>query len=182
MSDLESQARRIIGPMCQDIGIWLSAEEQAVIARWCVKTMMVFESLTNPNRKRWFGREKRRLLRLNKPLPKRLYIWVGRYSSTGIDVNGKDMDLVIPNIPKARNGCLAHILANHLVIQIASVFVPPKYDHVPVVVRPKPGPWADAIIRVWPASRTVAWPPRASFYPRTYPTLADLAGRFSVGV
>lgn len=181
MSDLEGEARRILGPMSQDLAGWLDVKDQETITRWCIKTAMVFESLTSPNRERWFNAGQRQLLRTRQLALNRTLVWIGRYSSTGLGADGKDLRLVIPDIPDVQNGCLTHFLLDHLLIQSLSVTVPEKHRDVFISFDARPGPWPQSLIRVWPPGRTVRWPPPLSFSSSGFPTMGDLMGRFSIG-
>jgi hypothetical protein len=128
MSRLETSARNIIGALSQDISIWLDATKQETIARWTLKTAMVFESLTPAERIRCYGKPERQALRLALPLPPRTRVWIGRYSESGLGAFGTDIWTNIHEVPKAGNGCGTTFVIGHLIIQILTLHVPPEYE------------------------------------------------------
>jgi hypothetical protein len=85
MSNLESVAKSVIGPMARGEQIELDAANQLLVALWSMKTAMVLD--TQRGRNRWlYSRAERDLLykalaksALTPPLPLGSFIWIARY-------------------------------------------------------------------------------------------------------
>lgn len=54
MSELETEAKPILGPIVQDLSIQLDLEDQTKIARWAFKTTIVLEGTKERSMKRYF--------------------------------------------------------------------------------------------------------------------------------
>lgn len=164
MSRVEGQAKKLIGPLSQDLGVWIAAADQKAIAQWAIKTTMVFAALDRRTEgNQGYTKEQCRGLRLGH-IPFRTMVWLGRYNQKGLGAWGNAFDVNVPGIPHACAGRIANFLIDHLLIQVISIITPSGYDYVNVRFRIKPGPWGQSLIQIWPSSRTLYWPPRLSFF------------------
>ena len=178
MSDLEKSARSILGPLMSDVGFDLSLEYQSTIARWAVKTAMVFEAL-RPNHQRWFYSHRDcQLMMTDLAIPATTYVWAARYAGRSAmnidayDVYGRDENDVLVQ------GYVSSFTFGHLALQLLSFR---HRDGGRVVADPKPGPWHASTIQIWPSIRVLLWPPRLSFYDDGNMAIAHLDRRWSQG-
>jgi hypothetical protein len=177
MSDLENRAKRWLGPMLQDLSIPLDQTAQALVARWSVKTAIVFEC-TNPT-KQWFYSVGERRGVMAQRAPEDTLVWIGRCARTDSSyAEGKKLLDVIPGDKSPlSDGYATTFGLGRLVVQVVTLHRKPGREGVKATVHTRRGTWKESLVQVWPPSSGVRWPPRVSFS-ESGPTLDDLSGRF----
>jgi len=163
MSQLEAASKKVLGPLSNDVSLWLGTDDQQLITKWAIKTAMVFESTTETQRKRCYAKPEREALRLRSAFPAYTKTWIGRYSATGLLAFGRDFEANNQEVPKTYDGCIVVLLLNHLVIQTMTCNIPAEYQDRTFRFKTEPGPWNESLIQVWPLEGVKMWPPRLSF-------------------
>ena len=90
MSKLENDSKPLIGCLLQDFSLSLDTSQQTLLARWTVKTAMVFDGVTK-ERNRFYTRSECENLYLNSKIPDRTTIWIGRYYGSGFSLDGTEV-------------------------------------------------------------------------------------------
>jgi|SRR5579863_3023712 len=181
MSCLEDASKKIIRPVSNDVSIWLSDKDQKLIARWAIKTAIVFESATDSERKRCFPKPEREALRVDLDLPACTTVWIGRYNHLGLVALCDDFRANIKEVPHICNGCVVTFLLNHLVMQIIRFNIPSEYQDRAFAINTEPGPWNKSLIQIWPTEGTRMWPPPLSFSAKGTLPISKLVGRLKAG-
>ena len=92
MSALESDSKPTIERLLTGSGIFrLHPAQQAIVARWAVKTAMVFETTAPPPPKskgHFYPQDECEQLRLNSAIPPRTIVWLGQFSGVGLWESG----------------------------------------------------------------------------------------------
>jgi hypothetical protein len=166
MSALEEKCIPIIGALVQDQSTPLDDSQKELLSAWALKTAMVTDS-TNKRREPFYERSERVKLRENYTIPDRTIVWIGRASKSSLAALGTDVWIDIPPILKVAKSTATTIIVGHLVIQVFSIHVLSGHlqnDAAITAVQPKPGPWDDTLIPIWPIDgRRVVWPPKLTF-------------------
>ena len=177
MSDLEGYAKRVIGPLMQDVGFNLDQSAQATISAWSVKTAMVFEFVSKM-RPHFYSQVERENLRQSCGLPAETAVWAGRYSHTHwLFVDAHKM-----SNPKYNSvfseALVATFAIGRLVVQVLTSRLKPGAageGSLPPETRRTHG----YLSQIWPiSSPIVRWPPAMSFTDSGI-TLDDASTRFS---
>lgn len=160
MSALEARAKPFLRPLIAGTASALEPAAQAAIATWAIKTAMVFEA-TRVEGDSFYSMDDRKLVREHARPPARTSVWVGSYVGdtialshasdlTGSIEGGQPMSIHLTTLAFRR-----------LVIQVSSGKLPDDVSLNTVVdVDMTPGPWDQAAVRVWPATReAMPWPP-----------------------
>jgi len=163
MSTLESHAKKVLTPLMHDISFSLDLRQQWLLAVWSVKTAMTFECTQNG--KSFYTKEDRHGLLSSSTPPRGTTVWIGRHAHSNI-VDGGSTHLnpsSAPNNPLAKSYVTTFALSR-LILQVFTIRIKPEFEHVPLTLHLKPGPWNRGLIQIWPitASR-VLWPPSLSF-------------------
>jgi hypothetical protein len=163
LSRLETEAKPILTPLIHDIAVPLDRAVQEILARWSVKTAMVFDAT---KRRRFYGDSERRALRATSTLPPFTGVWLGRYGQSNLLCGeGRHLD---ENKSRDRNpfadGYATTFVVRRLVIQLATIPRKPEFDAFDAKLHLAPGPWDKSLIQVWPtAAQSAKWPPVLSF-------------------
>ena len=167
----------IIGPLMFDIGFQLSRDDQSIVARWVIKTAMVFEYLRPREQSKFYRGSEREALRTQSQIPIRTEVWIGRYGGRITPgVWGYDVSISATNVPV--KGFVTTFTVGCLALQILSI----RYDSdARAIVHLKPGPWMLSTREIWPSSRIVSWPPQLSFYDDGDMSLERFHRRWSFG-
>jgi len=182
MSDLENRNRKIIGPLMHDVGFMMDSSQQSAVAGWALKTTIVAESLRKDSQC-FYAKAERDQLRLTLAIPALTTVWLARYSGendlalygTYLWEGGK------PDDPRAIPGMASTIFVGCLAIQILTLRRPRQNGGRTIRVPPSPGPWLSLVTKIWPATRTVTWPPKLSFADRRPFPWPALVKRWSIG-
>jgi hypothetical protein len=176
MSDLETVARPIIGPLTQDFAGWLSREQQRIVACWAVKTAMVFEGINDPARWFYSDTERASFVSPSAPPPGTTLIWIGRYAHSDASY-GQGRRLGGDNQGVLHEGYATTFALGRLVIQILTMRLKERLD-VRLTLDIKRGRWNDSLVKIWPVGApSVWWPPSLSFG-TSWMDLDELSERF----
>jgi hypothetical protein len=189
MSTLENESKPILNPLLHDVPAPLAAAEQAIVARWAMKTAMVFEAIApGPfGNERFYTRDECEQLRVASGLPARTAVWLGRFSGNFIGggashIGGTQFRHNEVAVRKV-HGHVTTVVVNHLTIQVLTIHIFPE-DYAPFVNIPQnnaPCDWDDLALPIWPNLRAVEWPPKRSCVEDGPFRLGTLVGRFKTG-
>ncbi len=184
MSKLEGANVPLIGCLMQDVALSLDQPEQRTIACWAIKTVMVMEASASRRRTPFYTRAECAQLRLSQAFPAHTRVWLARYVGRNhLGIYGTDLwEGGTPDDPRAVHGHANTIFAQYLVIQVLTLRAPRENGDRPVRIQPSSGPWNSLLVRIWPAERTVNWPPQYTFtdsHPFPFPALIK---RWSIGI
>lgn len=182
MSNLEGDAKPIVGPLLNDVSFSLDSSQQSALARWSVKTAMVFEA-TDRSRD-WFYSSADRQGVSGSVLPDRTWVWIGRYAQSNILCS--EARKLYENAPRNTNsfvgGHAITFVIRRLVIQVLTVRLKPEFEAAgQVALDVKRGPWECLLSQIWPTEAAlVKWPPVMSF-DNSEIGFPELSGRFRTG-
>ena len=183
MSDLENLNIPIIGCLMQDITVPLGSDQQRSIAKWAVKTSMVQDAIIARKRELFFTKSERLTLRINTGFPLYTRVWLGRSSLSKLTASGTDHIGDINDGTKILgivNGCVHTFVVGRLVLEVATIHAPDKYNGRAFDVTPQVlGPWDDLLIPIWPIDKAVNWPPPLML--KGQRGISKLADRFNAG-
>jgi hypothetical protein len=175
MSRLESEAKPILTPMILGHRTGLTADQQAIVAKWMMLKVLFFD-LVEVADQTTSDQDFKNLYTQQMP-PARFEMWIARYAPTPLDIFSHTRNSFrtklshngIPaNTPHAQNLTLVF---GHLVLQ--SIFINERtVAYPPVFQRREPEPH---ISRIWPTERTVDWPP-------PFPLSAQDIDSFATGI
>jgi len=157
MSALEGTVKPFMAEMVfPGVKTILDVERQGALARWAVKTAMVFEFVGKAPVP-YFTPEERFGFKTLAQIPENTWIWIGRYDAT------QPAHSLQHRIGQRRqDGTVTPaysftFTADFLALQVFSFRgAPPSDSRMPV----NPGPWKQALLRIWPTSAVdVSWPP-----------------------
>ena len=190
MSMLETDCKPTLSPLLNGVGMPLSADRQSTLARWAVKTSMVFESAAPPppGMKYFYAKSECETLRRALALPPRTHIWLARFSGTNsIWGSGTHIGGIHVWHDRADNckvhGYITTIVLKHLALQVLSVHVDPEIGAADIEIPVLEGPcnWNDLTVQISPSQRTIAWPPNRSFTTSGPFSIAAFIERFKTG-
>ena len=161
MSDLETAARPIIGPLMSDMALTLDRGQQHVIARWSTKTAMVFEC-TNPT-KDWFYTPAERQDLVAGTLPVGTSNWLGRFDRSNLSFVQAQRLFGSTAATVIGDGYLTTFALARLAIQVLTVRRHADHRATRVTLDVHSGPWDRALVQIWPPRAIVQWPPALSF-------------------
>lgn len=161
MSSLEVAAGPILEAMIHDLSSSLSDSQQNTLARWAVKSAMVFE-FTDPMKHFYYSQTERTNLSLREELPLDTHIWIGRYSGEHPLQVQKNRLGTSTRPDVLSEGSVSTFVLGRLVLQVAS-FRRLLHKHLSITVDEN-GYWEQHFSSIWPiASQLVSWPPIMSF-------------------
>jgi len=183
MGDLEAQNIPLIGCLMQDIATPLDASQQFSLAAWTMKTAMVLDSVKGRKKSLFYERSECVRMRENHTIPDRTRIWIGRSSLSSLGAYGTDLAIVLPDTLKVGVGCATTIIVGHLAVQVLATHVFPEHEDKNIGdIPPKPGPWDEMLLPIWPiGSRPVTWPPLITFTNSGERSIARLMDRWRIG-
>lgn len=163
MKALEDATIPVAGPLMSDFSITLTADDKALIARWAVKTAMVFEFISG-KRELYYTEVEREAFRVGH-MPQGTKVIIGRYSGPfSMQTYGADGNTVAPG----EGGTVAFVTTmtfGQLALQVFSLRPCPPQE---ITVEARAGvPWGLMLMQVWPympdQDRQPRWPPPLSF-------------------
>lgn len=182
MSNLENDNKPHMRAMLHDEPIVLQPSQQKLLARWAVLKSMIIEAC-NRQRILFYGKDERIGLKPPSPfLPVATMVWIRRYSREGFHAGGTDIWRGIETFPRAMHGNVSTIVVGHLVVQVLTAHIIPKFGGFPI--RPpkcKPGSWAESLVNIWPIFGPVRWPPPISFTTSGADRISVLIDRWKIG-
>jgi hypothetical protein len=179
MSTLEGKARKILGPLMEDIQLFLDKEQKMTIARWSVKTAMTMTALNRRQRESFYDREERVRFRESWTFPRHTSIWLGRYGGAAeggmFGIDGWDNK---PDHPEVTHFYVTTILFKRVVIQVLSIHAW-NYLEGSTIAIPTRGDWGQALLD-FSSTGNLFWPPPVSISDTGGPSLMHLIYRFNV--
>lgn len=104
-------------------------------------------------------------LRVNRTIPERTRIWIGRLSESHIGMTGTDFTIQTSDGTRLGIGSVATVAMGHFLLQIVTTHIAPAYvDRGIGDVQSKLGDWGSMLVQIWPPEKPiVTWPPKVSF-------------------
>lgn len=184
MSALESDVKSVMTPMMvQDTPMSLNSEHQRLMSLWAVKTAMVGEETKTKHGRRFYTKEQRERLWLQREIPTSTRIEIGRFTGSGTHFDGTEIWWTVNGVPKAIHAHVTTIIVGHLAFQIISSRMNGSEitanHQVPIAV----GPWDKLLQDIWPTrGGQVNWPPALSFTTsRNEHFILSLENRWKIG-
>ena len=163
MSDLETESKPLIAPRMDDISGFFDMAEQWMISAWAVKTAMVLDSTTMGVKPLFYTQQERDDMRLSSQIPPRTFVWLARYLGRNT-IGCGSLEAKHRGPFGIYVGRISTFIIGNLALQVMSVRAPITDDgHRPIRIDPIPGPWQEILIRAWPASWRIYWPPILAF-------------------
>jgi len=188
MSRLEVDSKPTIERLLSGSGIFrLHAAQQSIVARWAVKTAMVFETTAPPppkSKSHFYTQDECEQLRINSAIPPRTNVWLGQFSGVGLWASGTHIWHNAKTIYEtARHGQVVTIVLDHLAIQVLTVHALAENSAVApsVPVHEAPCDWRELTVPVWPVAGSISWPPFRSFSSGGPFSIGHLVTRFKTG-
>lgn len=189
MSALEAQAKPIITPLLADLAVPLDTADQHVLARWTIKTAIVFETTGPKDRPSLYTQSDRdQVASPASALPLGTMVLVGRHSESNVMfATGRVLAQPVMFGPTRKQGSLEEGYATtfwfgRLVLQVVRVKCRAGSTMKRIKLESKPGPWNRLLIPLWPRQRAVVqWPPAFSLS-ETGTSLEQLSERLGLGL
>jgi hypothetical protein len=183
MSDLETNNQPHMRTMIQGNSIVLEPSQQKQLARWAILKSVILDAADRQRAPFYTVEEKESLKPPSASCLLGTTIWIGRLSSRGFHIGGTDLAGSIDEVPKAYRGSVTTAILGHLVIQVLSVHVIPRFaDFRKLRWTYKPGKWDESLLNNWPVFDSISWPPPLSFVERGENPIAALGDRFRIGL
>jgi hypothetical protein len=182
MSALEAEVMPILTEMFDDKAVSLNQEQQQIIARWLMKTAMVYDSLKGRNAPNIFYRKDECVaFRQSSQIPMPTMMWIGRFDEVHRDMSGLEFSREVDG--DRLTGNVMTLTNEHFVAQVLSLHVPPTTNAATHIgLEQKQGEWDLALTQIWPPDQTtVNWPPPGSFTNGGPSGYAYLLDRWRVG-
>jgi len=129
----------------------------------------------------FYSRDERVKMRLNRDIPARTLMWIGRINGMHLGDFGTDFALFSPEKERIGMGSVSTIVAGHFVTQVVTVHIEKANIEIPSLPC-KMGNWNEKLAQIWPIQApTVEWPPKASFSNGGAQGLAYLMDRWRMG-
>jgi hypothetical protein len=182
MSTLEAEAMPILTEIFEDKTVVLNQEQQQTIARWLMKTAMVYDSIKGRNAPNiFYTRDQCVAFRKSFQMPAPTMMWIGRFDEVHRDMSGLDFSRETEG--GLVKGTVLTLTNEHFVAQVLSLHVPqpaPATTHVQL--EQKQGEWDLALNQIWPPQQpTLTWPPPGFFTNGGQSGYAYLLDRWRVG-
>jgi hypothetical protein len=183
MSALENVTKPIVKPLLADLTFSLGTDEQGVLARWALKTAMVFASIVNSPA---FTQSEREAVASAAHVPlDGIRVWIGRHAvSNEMYFGGRRLLNPVPIDPREEgselvDGFEATLGLGRVVLQLLRLRRREGATGRHHTLHIRPGPWDRALTQVWPVRPGGArWPAPLSFS-ETGLTLDSLDERFA---
>jgi hypothetical protein len=170
--------------MFSDLTVPLDETQQKIVTAWTVKMAMVVDSVQGRNpANRFYTRDECVNMRLNRAVPERTRIWIGRSALSPLSAIGTHIGVFTPKIPAKTPGMVVNIVVGHLAIQIFTLHVHPEHNDQDVEdPQPKPGHWENMLVPIWPITlQNVTWLPKVTFTNGGKNSIATLLDRWRIG-
>ncbi len=180
MSHLEGEARRILGPLMEDIHIMLDQDQKFTIAKWATKTAMTMASLNRKEREPFYHRDECVRFRESWTFPRHTKIWLGRYQGIAdggiFGIDGWDKN---PKHPEVTHFYITTLLFRRVVIQVLSIHAWNYFPGSTISVPLYGGAWEESLLSL-STNANLFWPPPLSFSDSGDLSLMRLVYRFNV--
>ena len=184
MSTLEAEAMPILTEMFDDKTVVLNQEQQQIIARWLMKTSMIYDSLKGRNAPNiFYTRDQCVAFRqsFQMPMPMPTMMWIGRFDEVHRDMSGLDFSRETEG--GLVKGTVLTLTNEHFVAQVLSLHPPQtSTDATHIGIEQKQGEWDLALTQIWPPEQTaVNWPAPGFFTNGGASGYAYLLDRWRIG-
>jgi hypothetical protein len=179
MSDLETQGSVLLKPMLKGHTQGLGIEQQARLATWATKTAVTLDQ-TYPPSEQVFAPDACKWLMENELPPPGVIVHFGRYAGNGDFLTFAHNDLYRRAIPEGTrpgppDASRSFIRIDQLIVEV-TITQDAKLD-----LRAAGRNINDMIIKIWPTTAPVAWPPRLAHNDQAWtayvnPTLPNAPG------
>lgn len=134
----------------------LTHERQSPLARWAVKTAMVFEWVAKPEP--YFTPDERLKFRTLQQIPSNVRVWLGHYDAMQPAHAIQHRIGLVRDNGRVSQAYSLTLTADFLAMQVFAYRNPgPPGERIPV----RPGPWNDALFRISPVGDdSMMWPPK----------------------
>jgi hypothetical protein len=182
MSDLEAEAKPILEQMFDDKPISLDQKQQEIIARWLMKTAMVYDSVKGRAAPNLFYRKDECVaLREHGHIPQPTMMWIGRLDEVHRSIWGMDFTR---QSDEGQINCTVVTLTNeNFVAQVVSLHLPrTPTATTKIPMEPKYGELDSSLSQLWPPKTSaLTWPPATSFTNGGVNGYAYLLDRWRIG-
>jgi hypothetical protein len=180
MSRLEGEARKILGPLMEDIHLMLDGNQTFTIAKWAVKTAMTTAAMNRKERSPFYSRDECSRFRESVKFPPHTQVWLGRYEGSAdggiFGIDGWDND---PKHPEVTHFYITTLLFKRVLIQVLSVHVRDYQPGSRLSLPLYDGPWEQSLLDL-ATHANLFWPPPLSFSDSGDLSLQRLVYRFNV--
>jgi hypothetical protein len=164
MKGLEDSVIPIAGPLMHDLSIALKPEDKALLARWAIKTSMVWEYVST-KRELYYTTIEREAFSSGH-MPQGTKVLIGRYSGhLSMQTFGADGSTVPAQGAGGTAAFCTTMTFGRLAVQVLSLRPRPPH-HITVEARPGV-PWGNLLMQCWPQlpehERQPRWPPPLAF-------------------
>jgi hypothetical protein len=161
MSVLEGEAKPVIEALLDDQITSITADQQAILARWSLKSAMVFEGLRGDAE--WFyDQEDRSVVATGAVSLSRTNVWLAKcVDLPSIHCISSDMADAPHPQPATVRGYVTTMAFGSLALQVVSLKVSGWAAGVPVLSTDTRGTeWPDVLVQIGPPGVDTEWPPR----------------------
>jgi len=174
MSQLETAVLPIFTDLINGRPRLIKTDEQLIVARWAVKTAMVYEYFRRHS-PRYYRPSDRRAFYKQRIIPSGTGLWLGRYVGD-VATQAYDPSEMLTFVSKDRNilgqGYVFTIGVGQLTLQLFSHRWSENLDRA--IRFTMPGVWDRALVEIWPNSfGNRQWPPRDALDDVAMNLLAD---------
>jgi hypothetical protein len=179
MSNLEIETKPIMSPLIADLSISLSERDQNALARWTVKTAMMFDAASRRRSELCYAQVLCERLRTHKEVPRLTAIWLGRFFRHELFSRAGLGWFTINEVARAAHGCITTFIFGNLVIQSMTIHAGAEYteENFPRI-RAIDGLWSSTLVQIWPNTGIVNWPPAEFFVSRGSHSIGRLINRW----
>lgn len=163
MKALEDAIIPIAGPLMHDLSVPLSADDKALLARWAVKTSMVWEYVST--KRELYYKPTEREAFINGHMPQGTKVLIGRYSGhLSMQTFGADGSTVPGSDAEGTTAFCTTMTFGRLAVQVLSLRPRPPHE---ITIEARAGvPWGRLLMQCWPQlpeHERPRWPPPMAF-------------------
>jgi hypothetical protein len=182
MSEIESENKPHMLALMNDKPTLLTPTQQKILARWAILKAIVLDGSSKRRIPFYSESERISMKPPSRSLPVGTLTWIGRLSVKAFHAGLMDTFGQINDIPKAFRGCVTTIVVGHLVIQVLTIHVIPRFATMSLRPTCKPGAWDVNLLEIWPVFGEKRWPPSFTFtLDGTIHHIGGLLNRYKIG-
>jgi hypothetical protein len=165
MSDMETAVGPHLKPLMRGVPTVLDAPARLVIARWTVKTTIMYDyfmSRAHGPRERFFKPTDRRAFYEHRIIPAHLFLFAGHHvgsNSLWVSDRSSPQTIRFEGSPDECPGYSMTFSVGQLVLHLFA-YRPSKSGRITFTL---PGIFREATVELWPAIRNAPWPPAVKF-------------------
>jgi hypothetical protein len=164
MSNLEADCIPLLGSLMQGLSVPLDPSQQSLISTWAVKTAMVLDSTNTRARSLFYSRAECGSLRVNRTIPDRTRVWIGRSGLDGLLADGTIVTIQKQDGVKIAFGSPTTFVVGHVALQVFTIHPLAGFESLHIDPAPRPGQWEKLLVELWPTKTySVNWPPLWTF-------------------